>query len=133
MRKAINPDSLYGSVQFGFSHAVRSEGKILLHLAGQVAWNAEGQLVGAGDLRAQAEQALDNLKKVLADQGATPANVVRLRTFVVNYSADMVDIIGPAIGSFYGDVLPAANTLIGVQSLALPEFLIEIEATAIIA
>lgn len=132
MRKAINPDTLFDSVQYGFSHAVKSEGTKMLHMAGQVAWDAECNLIGEGDLASQARQALSNLKAVLADQGATVANLVRIRTYVVNYSADKLDVIGAALAEFYGDVTPAANTLLGVQALALPEFLIEIEATAVL-
>jgi len=131
-RNAINPGSMYNSVQFGFSHAVESEGSRMLHLAGQVAWDHENNLVGASDLGLQAAQVFANLKQVLADQGASPANVVRLRTYVVDYSPDKLEILGPAIGAFYGDVVPAANTLIGVQCLAMPDFLIEVEATAVL-
>ena len=131
-RTAINPDTMYNAVQFGFSHAVESEGSRLLHLSGQVAWNSNGELVGPGDLAAQAKQCFDNLAQVLASQGASAANVVRLRTYVVDYSPDKLDVLGPAIGAFYGDVTPAANTLLGVQALAMPDFLIEIEATAIL-
>ena len=131
-RNAINPSSMYNSVQFGFSHAVESEGSRLLHLSGQVAWDHDTNLVGAGDLAKQAAQVFANLREVLADQGASPANVVRLRTYIVDYSPDKLEIIGPAIGTFFGDVVPAANTLIGVQSLAMPDFLIEVEATAVL-
>lgn len=131
-RKAVNPAILYDSVQFGFSHAVESTGERLLHLSGQVAWDANGDLVGPGDLAAQAAQCFANLTEVLAQSGATAANVVRLRTYVVGYSPDKLEVLGPAIAAFYGDVVPAANTLIGVQALAMPEFLIEIEATAIL-
>jgi enamine deaminase RidA (YjgF/YER057c/UK114 family) len=126
----INPSSLYNSVQFGFSHAVRQKGGDTLHLAGQVAWDKQGNLIGAGDLVAQTRQALANLKEVLAAAGATPADVVRLRTYVVNHSPDK---LGPVLGefaAFYGGAVPAANTFIGVQALALPDFLVEIEATA---
>lgn len=131
-REPVNPDTMYNSVQFGFSHAVESEGGRLLHLAGQVAWDSNGELVGHGDLAAQAKQCFDNLTEVLASRGATAANVVRLRTYIVDYSPDKLEIFGPAVGAFYGDVVPAANTLIGVQSLAMPDFLIEVEATAVL-
>jgi enamine deaminase RidA (YjgF/YER057c/UK114 family) len=131
-RTAINPDSMYNSVQFGFSHAVESEGSRLLHLAGQVAWDSNGELVGPGDLAAQAQQCFANLTEVLASCGASVGNVVRLRTYVVDYSPDKLEILGPAFGAFYGDVTPAANTLLGVQALAMPDFLIEIEAMAIL-
>lgn len=133
MRNAVNPDGLYDAVQFGFSHAVKSEGSRILHLAGQVAWDAECNLVGPGDLATQTQQALKNLAAVLQSEGATPANIVRLRTYVVNHTPDKLDVIVPAIAGFFGDTTPAANTLIGVQTLAMPDFLIEIEATAILA
>jgi enamine deaminase RidA (YjgF/YER057c/UK114 family) len=122
---------MYDSVQFGFSHAVASTGHITLHCAGQVAWNGDGDLLGPDDLAAQAAQAFDNLKSVLSEAGMGVSNVVRLRTYVVDYSPDMLDVLGPAIAAFYGDNIPAANTLIGVASLAMPEFKIEIEATAV--
>lgn len=131
-REAINPDSLYGSVQYGFSHAVKSTGSTTIHCAGQVGWDKEYNLVGEGDVGAQARQALANLKEVLSAAGASPADVVRIRTYVVNHSPEMIDPIGAALGEFYGDATPAANTWIGVQSLALPGFLVEIEATAVI-
>lgn len=129
-RIAINPDSLYGSVQYGFSHATKSAGGTTIHCAGQVAWDKDYKVVGAGDVGAQARQALKNLKAVLAAAGATPADVVRIRTYVVNHSPELLGPVGGALAEFWGDVIPAANTWIGVQSLALPDFLIEIEATA---
>ncbi len=128
----INPPNLYNSVQFGFSHAVRHGGGDVLELAGQVAWDAEGQLVGAGDLAAQTRQALGNLRAVLAAVGATPANIVRLRTYVVDHSLDKLGPVSAELMRFYGDVIPAANTWIGVQALAMPDFLVEIEATAVL-
>jgi len=128
--RKINPPSLYDAVAYGFSHAVDSRGGRLVHLAGQVAWDRQRTVVGPGDLGAQARQCVDNLKAVLAEVGATPADVVRIRTYVVGHSPDKLGPIAEALAHFYGDAAPAANTLIGVQSLALPEFLIEIEATA---
>jgi len=131
-RETINPTSMYDAVSYGFSHATKSSSRTVIHCAGQVAWDDKGQLVGPGDLAAQAAQAFRNLKKVLAEAGATPADVVRMRTYVVDHSPDKLETIGAAIQAFYGDTPPAANTLLGVQSLALPEFLIEVEVTAII-
>jgi enamine deaminase RidA (YjgF/YER057c/UK114 family) len=128
----INPPGLYNSVQFGFSHAVRQKGGDTLHLAGQIAWDKEGKLVGAGDLAAQTRQALANLREVLKAAGASPADVVRLRTYVVNHSPEKLGPVLGEIGAFYAGAVPAANTFIGVQTLALPELLIEIEATAVV-
>lgn len=129
-RRAINPASMYPSVHFGFSHAVEQQPGRTLHLAGQVAWNANGELIGAGDVLAQTRQVLSNLKTVLNAAGATSADVVRLRTYVANHTPDNLAAICALISEFYDGAEPAANTFIGVQALALPDFLIEIEATA---
>ncbi|GAB3104721.1 RidA family protein [Aestuariicella hydrocarbonica] len=129
-RKAINPESMYPSVHFGFSHATESTDGKLIHLAGQVAWDASGTLIGEGDIAAQTKQVLKNIKTVLEEVGATSADVVRLRTYIVNHKPEYLESVCGEISAFYADELPAANTLIGIQSLALPELLIEIEATA---
>lgn len=131
-REAINPDTLYGSLQYGFSQAIKSSGATTIHCSGQVGWDKDYNLVDEGDIGAQARQALSNLTEVLAAAGASPADVVRMRTYVVNHTPDYIEPIGAALGEFYGDVVPPANTWIGVQSLALPGFLVEIEVTAVI-
>ncbi len=132
-REAVNPPELYEAVPFGFSHAVLQTGGRTLHLAGQTAWNEARELVGGDDLVAQTRQVLANLRRVLAACGATPADVVRLRTYVVNHSPDKLGPLCAEIVAFYEGAAPAPNTLVGVQALALPEFLIEIEATAVVA
>lgn len=128
--KRINPSALYDSLSYGFSHATISENGRLLHMAGQVAWDKDYNIIGGSDLAGQARQAFANLKTVLADQGLTPADLVRIRTYVVDHTPDKLEAVAGEIMAFYGDAMPAANTWIGVQALALPEFLIEIEATA---
>lgn len=128
----INPPSLYDSVKYGFSHAARQRGGSLLHLAGQVAWDKEGNLVGPGDLTAQTRQALANIRAVLSSAGASPSDVLGLRTYVVNHSPEKLGPVLGEIARFYGETTPAPNTFIGVNALALPDFLIEIEATAVI-
>lgn len=131
-RKTINPSSLCDSSMYGFSHAVESSGVKTIHCAGQVAWDRHCNLVGDDDIVAQARQALDNLTRVLSEAGASAENVVRMRTYVVGHKPEYLESVGAAISDFYGDTEPAANTWIGVQTLALPEFLIEIEATAVV-
>ena len=126
----INPPQLYDSLRFGFSHATLQKAGATLHLAGQVAWDAQTNVVGAGDVALQTRQALANLAAVLRHAGCTPADVVRLRTYVVNHTPDKLGPILGEIGAFYGDATPAPNTFIGVAALALPDFLVEIEATA---
>ncbi len=131
-RELINPQSMYTSLEFGFSHAAVSAGGRMIHCAGQVAWDRNHNVVGEGNLAKQLEQALDNLKTVLKEAGASPGDVVRLRTYVVDHRPEKLELIGQALAEFYGHSLPAPNTLIGVQSLALPDFLVEIEATAVV-
>ncbi|PZQ22417.1 MAG: RidA family protein [Sphingopyxis macrogoltabida] len=128
----INPAGLYDAVGYGFSHAALQDGGRTLHLAGQVAWDKDCNVVGGDDLAAQTRQALANLEAVLAEVGATPADVVRLRTYVVDHNPDKLGPVLAEVGAFYDGVLPAPNTFIGVQALALPDFLVEIEATAVI-
>ena len=132
-REAINPSSMYKSTHFVFSHAAKAQEGVVLHCAGQVAWNSEGEVVGVGDLAAQTEQVLQNLKTVLAESGAGPDDVVRMRTYVVDHTPDKLEVVCGAISAFYGDAEPAPNTLVGVQALALPDFLIEIEVTAVVS
>lgn len=128
----VNPPDLYDSVGYGFSHAARQRSGSVLHLAGQVAWDKNGKLVGSGDLAAQTRQALANIRTVLAAAGASPADILRLRTYVVNHSPEKLGPVLAEIAEFYADTLPAPNTFIGVSTLALPEFLVEIEATAVV-
>ncbi|WP_165321913.1 RidA family protein [Rhizorhabdus phycosphaerae] len=128
----INPDSMYNSLAYGFSHAaVQTSGKTV-HLAGQVAWDKDCNIVGGDDLAAQTRQTLANIKTVIEAAGGTIADIVRLRIYVVNHSPDKLGVVLPEVGAFFGDVTPPPNTFLGVQALALPDFLIEIEATAAI-
>lgn len=131
-RDVVNPENMYGTVNYGFSHATISTSQKTIHCSGQVAWDKDYNVVGGNDLAAQCAQVFKNLKEVLAAAGATPADVVRMRTYIVNYSPDKLEIVGPAIGAFYGDTLPAANTLLGVTALAMPDFLIEVDVTAMV-
>jgi len=133
IRHPINPETMYESVSLGFSHAVEQRGGRTIHLAGQVAYDSNRNLVGEGDLLVQVRQVLENLRQVLAAAGATPADVVRLRTYVVDHSPEKLGPVIGAIKAFYAGAVPAPNTFIGVQSLALPPLLIEIEADAALA
>ncbi len=130
--QTINPAALYNSVELGFSQAVQSQGQTTLHCSGQVAWDKDCNVIGEGDIGKQAQQALKNLKAVLTEAGAGVSDVVRLRTYVVNHNPALLGPISQAIGEFYEGNTPAANTLIGVQALAVPELLIEIEATVVL-
>ena len=130
--KQLNPVTLFPSLPFGFSQVVTSRGGKFVHVSGQTAWDTEMKIVGAGDLAAQTRKALENVRLALAAAGATPADVVRMRLYVVNYDPRMVDTLAGILKGFFPAEAPPASTWIGVQSLAVPEFLIEIEVTAVV-
>ena len=103
-----------------------------LYVSGQTAWDANKQLVGGSDLRAQARQALLNLCNVVEASGGTLGDVVSLRIYVVAYEAHKAEAVGGTLLEFFsGDATPA-STWVGVAALADPGFLIEIEAVAVI-
>lgn len=129
-KSAINPDTVFESTKYGFSHAVKSSCSTTIHCAGQVAWDKDYNLVGGDDVPAQARQALANVKSVLEAAGAGIEDIVRMRTYVVNHQPELLESVGAVMAEFYGDLTPPANTWIGVQCLALPDFRIEIEVTA---
>jgi enamine deaminase RidA (YjgF/YER057c/UK114 family) len=104
----------------------------MVFVAGQVATDAEGKVVGEGDLARQAEQVFENLKACLAAAGATFADVVKMTTFVVDYRPEQRPIIAATRARYLPADAPPASTLVGVQALARPEILIEVEAIAVI-
>lgn len=113
-----------------FSHytdAVRAGN--LLFISGCVALDADGKLVGEGDVVGQARQVFENIGLCLAAGGATFADVVKLTTFLT----DVEDRarINAVRQEFFGDARPA-STLVEVSALVLPEFLIEVEAVAVV-
>src|SRR6185437_1455817 len=120
----INPKGLYNSVAYGFSHATLQRGGATVHLAGQVSWDADGKLVGEGDLAIQVRQVLANLRAVLESVRCQPQDIIRLRTYVVNHTPDKLGVVLGEVADFFAGSVPPANTYIGVHSLALPEFLV---------
>lgn len=128
---AVNPDTLHDSHRL-YSQAILATGNTVLHCAGQVAVDADGRLVGKGDVVAQARQDLTNIGKLLAAAGAAPADVARIRIYVVNHKTEYLEPIQAEISKFFGDAPLPASTWIGVASLALPEYLVEIEVTAVL-
>ena len=113
----------------GYSHAVVSGPGSTVWTAGGVPLDADGALVGAGDVRVQAAQVLANLTAALAVGGAAPSDVVRTTVFVVTTDrADLGAVWEVVQASPYA---PAASTLLGVALLGYAGQLVEIEATAV--
>ncbi|WNZ65154.1 RidA family protein [Myxococcus sp. MxC21-1] len=105
-----------------------------VHIAGQVAYDAEGRLVARGDLAGQVAQAYRNVAIALAAAGATFNDVVRLTIYVVDWKHErMPDFLaGIEQVSKELNIVPAPASLIGVAVLFEPGVLVEIEATAVV-
>ena len=114
-----------------FTNLVIIEGGKTLHLSGLVASDADGELVGPGNLAAQMNFIYDNIRRVLAEQGATPADVVRQRVFIVGLRLDHRPVIAAAMNAFYGDGGTAASTCVGIEALLVKDALVEIDVTAV--
>lgn len=101
----------------------------MVFVSGQVALDAHGNVVGPGDMKAQAHQALLNLKAILAAGDATLADVVKLTVYVTDMSrfADVQAVRG----EFWAGMPLPASTALEVKQLVRKEFLVEIEAIAV--
>jgi enamine deaminase RidA (YjgF/YER057c/UK114 family) len=128
-RRVINPWTWQD--QFGFVQAHEVTGaERTLYLAGQTSNDADGNPIHAGDMRAQLGQALDNLETVLREAGFDLSQVVRLNTYTTDVDAVLQsgDVVVTRLAE--AGCRPSA-TLLGVARLAFPEFLVELEATAV--
>jgi enamine deaminase RidA (YjgF/YER057c/UK114 family) len=127
----INPSTLMPPLLGVYAQAVVTDARRLAFIAGQVALDVSGHLIGANDYAAQARQAFLNLKNALAAVPAAPENVVRMTIYVVNHRPELVATIFDAGREVFGDDWPVtASVLIGVQALGMPEWLVEIDAIA---
>ena len=131
-KEYINPDNLFNSLPYGFSQVVIATGKRMVFISGQTAWDAEKNIVGGDSVLEQTRQAFRNLEKAMEAAGGMLKDIVALRIYVVNYQAESGTAVGTALREFFSSQNPPASTWIGVSALANPEFLIEIEATAVL-
>jgi len=129
---AINPKSLFNAKQYGFSQIIVAKPGKMVFISGQVAWDENGNIVGKNNLAIQTQKAMDNLKIAMKAAGGTLANIVMLRIYKVNYQQADGAIISEALINNFGTDHPPASTWLNVQGLANPDFLIEIEAQAVI-
>lgn len=127
-KKFINPPDMQKPA--GYTHVVTVENAKLIFISGQVAVDANGQIVGKGDLKAQAQKAWENLATALKAAGATLADIVKLNTYVVNADRERIRIVREARAAVMKLENMPASTLVGVQALASDDFMIEIEAVA---
>lgn len=113
----------------GYSHVVVGEGRLVV-ISGQVALDAEGNVVGEGDAAAQAHQVFENLQRCLAAGGATFADVAKLTFYVTDIA--VLPEVRTARDARIDTARPPASTAVQVAALVRPELMIEVEALAII-
>jgi enamine deaminase RidA (YjgF/YER057c/UK114 family) len=128
----LNPEGLMKTDAY---HQVAiATGSRQVHVAGQVAYDVQGQLVARGDLAGQVAQSLRNVATALAAAGATFQDVVRLTFYVVDWKRERMPDLVAGIEQVAGEIafVPAPASLIGVSVLFEPGILVEVEATAVV-
>jgi 2-iminobutanoate/2-iminopropanoate deaminase len=124
--KRTNPPTL--SKPTGYTHVVEVSGPVkTIYISGQIAYDREGNVVGAGDMKAQAEQVFKNLEAALTAAGARFSDVVKMNSYITDMSK------APAVrevrARYFGEAVPA-STFVQVAGLVRPELMLEIEVIA---
>ena len=124
--KRTNPPAL--SKPTGYTHVVEVTGAVkTIYIAGQIAFDKDGKIVGAGDMKAQAEQVFKNLQAALTAAGAKFSDVVKMNTYVTDM--EQAPAVREVRARYFGTTTPA-STLVQVVKLARPELMIEVEVIA---
>lgn len=124
-----NPSGL--ALPSGFSHVATSTRRKTVMISGQVAYDAEGRVVGVDDLAAQVAQVYNNINTALLACGASFSDVVKTTLYVKDMTPEKIKVIREARSRFLSTE-PPASTMVGVQALARPELLLEVDAVAFI-
>jgi enamine deaminase RidA (YjgF/YER057c/UK114 family) len=127
--KYLNPPTV--AAPRGYTQVVEVTGGRTIYISGQVALDRSGKVVGAGNLRAQTQQAFENIKAALEAAGASFADVIKLNYYVLD--ASQAQVVREVRDKYVNVANPPASTLVEVRRLVREEFLIEIEAVASIA
>lgn len=127
--QCINPKDL--PVPETYTHVVIATGSKLVFISGQEPEDIHGKLVGKGDLAAQARQVFANLGRALAAAGARPDQVAKITIYVVGHKREYLPIIEEARVALFGDHKPT-DVLVGIETLSNPDYLIEVDAIAVI-
>jgi enamine deaminase RidA (YjgF/YER057c/UK114 family) len=126
----INPPDVYQPNRNIYTQVIKATGATQVHVAGTVPFDRDQHVVGVGDMKVQVIQILDNIEKSLAAAGAGRSDVVRIRVYALDVDLYIAEG-APQLIAFFGDAKPTSTT-IGVTRLVHPDWLVEIEATAII-
>src|SRR5262245_38094652 len=127
--KRTNPPAL--SKPTGYTHIVEVSGPAkTIYISGQIAYDKDGNLVGAGDMKAQAEQVFKNLETALTAAGAKFSDVVKMNSYITDMSK--VQAVRDVRAKYFADMTPA-STFVEVKGLVRPELQLEIEVVAVVA
>ena len=126
--RIFNPDGIHKPM--GYSHVAEVTAGKLVYIAGQVALDKAGNLVGKDDFKAQVRQVFENLKTAVAAAGGDFHHVIKLNFYVVDLSG--LPDLREVRDEFVNTHNPPASTLVHVVKLARPEFLVKVEAVAVI-
>src|SRR5512146_962721 len=127
----INPKGL--AAPHGYTHVITTKPGKMVFISGQVAMDAQGQLVGKGDLHAQTKQVFENLKTALTAAGATFDDVVKITWYVKGYNPSLLPTLRDVRDEYVRKEAPPTSTLVGVTSLFQEDYLLEVDAVAVIA
>jgi enamine deaminase RidA (YjgF/YER057c/UK114 family) len=114
----------------GYSHVVEVRGGRTLYIAGQIALDKDGNVVGRGDFRTQVKQVFENLKARLEEGGASFKDVVKLNYYLTD--ASDLQALRDTRNSYINTENPPASTLVVVKQLVREDYLVEIEAVAVV-
>lgn len=126
--KAVSSDSVFRS-SAPYSLATLTEGARILHVSGQIAQDSTGKTIGPNDIVAQTEKVIDNIAALVAAEGGTLADVCKVVIFLT--SRDHLPAVMEVRRRRFKEPFPATSAVI-VAGLANPEWMIEIEATAVL-
>jgi 2-iminobutanoate/2-iminopropanoate deaminase len=124
----INPPTL--AKPAGYTHIVEVTGpNKTIYISGEIAVDLKGDVVGPGDMKAQAEQVFKNLEAALTAAGAKFSDVVKMNSYITDMSK--IQAVRDVRARYFGDTLPA-STFVQVAGLVRPELLLEIEVVAVV-
>lgn len=126
------PAGIFDGLPYGFAQVaiVPTPFGEAIHVSGQVAWDADQNIVGAGDVGRQLRKSLENLAVALQSVGANLEQVGSLRIYIKQSHMHEGKAIGDALKAIFGDK-PPCSTWIGVPGLAREEFLVEVEPSVV--
>ncbi|MGF1472856.1 MAG: RidA family protein [Rubrobacteraceae bacterium] len=129
-KEILFPADVWDSSVYGFSQAVKvRDAREVVYISGQTAFDSQGQLVGEDDVETQIRSSFENVKRIVQAAGGDMNNVVKLTVYFLDL--DALEQYRAILREYFPDEAPS-TTVVEVSRLALPGFLIEVEATAVL-